>query len=143
MRASLMRFRLPRFAAVLCATVLFPPMVRASQIQTETFVPERIHYPGSTSTVARGINTPGDVVGTYFCAAACVNPLTGETSAAGTHGFLLHDGAFTGIDVRGGTATVARGISEQGVIVGHYNVGAITHGLAYLNGIYVNPIDVP
>jgi len=143
MRAYLIRLLLPRFAVVLCAPVLFASVARASQIQTETFVPVKIDYPGSTSTVARGINNPGNVVGTYFCAAACVNPLTGETSAAGTHGFLLQDGVFTRVDVPGGTATVARGISEQGVIVGHYNVGAVTHGFAYLHGIYINPIDVP
>lgn len=143
MRACLLRFGLPRFSAVLCATVLFASVARASQIPTETFVPAKINYPGSTSTAARGINNNGDIVGTYSCAVACVNPLTEETSAAGTHGFLLRDGVFTRIDVRGGTATVARGISEQGVIVGHYNVGSVTHGFAYLNGIYVNPIDVP
>jgi len=112
---------------------------------TETSLPTTIHYPGSTSTAARGINNRGEIVGTYVCAAACINPVTGETSTAGTHGFLLQDGVYTRIDVpaQGRTATVARGISEQGTVVGHYNVGSVTHGFTYLDGDYVYPIDVP
>ncbi|PYR24832.1 MAG: hypothetical protein DMF92_21745, partial [Acidobacteria bacterium] len=93
----------------------------ASAATTETFVPTTVHYPGSTSTAARGINDSRDIVGTYFCAAPCVNPQTAEVSAAGTHGFLLQDGVYTRIDVpaEGRTATTARGIGEHGVIVGH------------------------
>ena len=110
---------------------------------TETFVPTTIQYPGSTSTAARGINNSGDIVGTYTCAVACINPVTGETSTPGTHGFLLQDGVYTRIDVPGGTATVARGIGEQRMIVGQYAVGAVTHGFAYFAGFYLYPIDVP
>ncbi len=110
---------------------------------TETFVPTTIDYPGSTSTAARSINNSGDIVGTYSCAAACTNPNTGETSTAGTHGFLLQNGVFTRIDVPGAAATVARGISDPGVIVGHYTVAGLTHGFAYSDGNYVYPIDVP
>jgi uncharacterized membrane protein len=97
--------------------------------------------------VARGINNSGDIVGTYVCATACVNPLTGETSIPGQHGFLLQDGVYTRIDVPGGVNIVARGISEQGVIVGHYDIGsgaaAVTHAFTYFEGNYVYPIDVP
>lgn len=110
---------------------------------TETFVPATIHYPGSRSTSARGINNGGDIVGTFFCAAACTNPLTGETSTAGTHGFLLRDGVYTRIDVPGGVATTPRGVSQQGTIVGHYVAAGVTHGFVYANGNYVYPIDVP
>ena len=132
-----------RNAAVLAVVMLLVCVSAAWAAKTETFVPTTIQYPGSTSTAARGINKSGDIVGTYVCAAACVNPMTGETSPPGTHGFLLQDGVYTRIDVPGGTGTVARGISEQGTIVGHYNVGAVTHGFAYLEGFYLNPIDVP
>jgi len=60
----------------------------------------------------------------------------------------LQGGAYTRIDVPGGTATVARGIGAQGIIVGHYNVGAVTHGFACASPCqqqsdFVNPIDVP
>jgi len=142
MLSRLIRFRYPRLAA-LAVAVFLVCVATAWPATTETFVPTIVQYPGSTSTVARGINNRGDIVGTYVCAVACINPVTGETSTAGTHGFLLHDDAFTRIDVPGGTATVARGISTQGVIVGHYNVGSITHGFAYFDGSYVYPIDVP
>jgi hypothetical protein len=131
-------------AALVLGTVMLLVGVRAGQAATtETFVPTTIQYPGSTSTAARGINNSGEIVGTYSCAAACVNPLTGETSTAGTHGFLLQDGVYTRIDVAVGTATTPRGISEQGAVIGHYNVGAVTHGFVYADGNYVYPIDVP
>lgn len=111
---------------------------------TETFQPTTIHYPGSVTTAARGINDNGDIVGTFSCGpAGCVNPLNGETSAPGGHGFLFRDGVYTRIDVPGGTATVVRGVSQQGTIVGHYVSGGATHGFLYSNGNYIYPIDVP
>jgi uncharacterized membrane protein len=71
--------------------------------------------------------------------------VTGETSSAGTHGFLLQDGVYTRIDVPapGRTATTARGISEQGAIVGHYTAAGVQHGFVYFEGNYVYPLDVP
>jgi uncharacterized membrane protein len=139
------RFHMPTRAAVLAAAMLIVCMGTARAAATETFVPTTIHYPGSTSTAARGINNGGDVVGTYVCAAACVNPLTGEISAAGTHGFLLQDSVYTRIDVPadGRTQTVARGIGVQGIVVGHYTAAGVQHGFAYFLGRYIYPIDVP
>src|SRR5438093_2595394 len=127
MRSQQSGVHVSRRALVLVTAVLLVGVRAASAATTETFVPTTIHYPGSTSTVARGINNSGEIVGTYSCAAACINPQTGETSTAGTHGFLLQDGLYTRIDVDGGTATIARGISEQGAVAGQYNVGADTH----------------
>jgi uncharacterized membrane protein len=128
----------------LAAAMLFAGGV-ARAATTETFVPTTIDYPGSTSTTARGINNSGNVVGTYLCAAACINPLTGEISAAGTHGFLFQDGIYTRIDVPadGRTQTVARGIGVQGIIVGHYTAAGVQHGFAYFLGRYIYPIDAP
>ena len=149
MRSHLINFRFARFATVLAFAILLVWVAKAWAATTEVFVPTTIHYPGSTSTAARGINNSGGIAGTYVCTAACTNPVTGETSTAGTHGFLLQDGVYTRIDVPapGRTATVARGISEQGTVVGHYNVGvgpgAVTHGFTYFEGNYVYPIDVP
>jgi hypothetical protein len=143
MRSRLINFRFARFATVLAVAIPLVWAATAWAATTEVFVPTTIHYPGSTSTAARGINNSGDIVGTYACAALCINPVTGETSTAGQHGFLLQDGVYTRIDVPGGTLTNARGISEQGTIVGHYNVGAVTHGFTYFEGNYVYPIDVP
>jgi uncharacterized membrane protein len=128
-------------------TMFVMSVTTAWAASTETFVPTTIHYPGSTSTAARGINNSGDIVGTYVCATACINPLTGEASTPGQHGFLLQDGVYTRIDVPGGINIVARAISEQGVVLGHYDIGtgsaAVTHGFTYFQGNYFYPIDVP
>ena len=143
MRPNELGGRVSRAVCVVVTAMLVPCARTASAATTETFVPTTIQYPGSTATAARGINNSGEIVGTYSCATACVNPVTGETSTPGTHGFLLQDGVYTRLDVPGGTGTTARGISEQGAVVGHYNVGAVTHGFAYADGQYIYPIDVP
>jgi uncharacterized membrane protein len=61
-------------------------------------------------TSARGINTRGDIVGSYV------------DSAGLQHGFLLQDGAWITLDfpVAGVRATVANGLNAQGEIVGQY-----------------------
>jgi probable HAF family extracellular repeat protein len=114
----------------------------ATAATTETFVPTTIQYPGSSSTAARGINNSGEIVGTYSCSVAAGCTLAGEEGTPGSHGFLLKDGFYTRIDVPGGTNTVARGISDQGTIIGHYNAAGVTHGFAYSDGKYYS-IDVP
>lgn len=91
--------RVATLAAALGAAVFVTCGSAAHAATTQVFVPTTIHDPGSTSTSARGINNRGDIVGTFSCAAACTNPLTGETSAAGAHGFLLRDGVYTRIDI--------------------------------------------
>src|SRR5213080_4151127 len=134
MRSHQSGVHVSRRALVLVTAVLLVGVPAARAATTETFVPTTIQYPGSTSTAARGINNSGEIVGTYSCAAACINPLTGETSTAGTHGFLLQDGVYTRIDVPGGAATTPRGINEQGAVVGHYAAGGVAHGFAYADG---------
>src|SRR5256885_8226864 len=121
MRSGQIGRHLLRNAAVLAVAMSLVSVSAAWAAKTETFVPTTIQYPGSTSTAARGINNKGDIVGIYICAVACVNPLTGETSTPGTHGFLLRDGVYTRIDVPGGMVTFPRGIGEKGMVVGHYN----------------------
>ena len=91
--------QVPRSAAVLAAAMLLAGVSTASAATTERFVPTTVHYPGSTSTTARGINNSGDIVGTYACSLAAGCTLTGEEGAAGSHGFLLQDGVYTRIDV--------------------------------------------
>ena len=105
-----------------------------SAVTIQPIVPAQVlDYPGATSTQARGINNPGDVVGTFVCAAPCTNPLTGELSTAGTHGFLLQNGVYSRIDVPGASATIPRGISANGTVVGQYTAaGVIDHGLMSL-----------
>ena len=133
-------------AAVVAVAAVSIGIVGASSAQAitvEAFVPTTIKYPGATSTQARGINTPGEVVGTYACTSSCVNPVNGEVSVAGTHGFLLQAGAFTRIDVPGASVTIPRGIGNQGIIVGQYTTAGVTHGFTYADGVWTYPIDVP
>ncbi len=59
---------------------------------------------GDESTQIEGINRGGDIVG----------------QCGDNHGFLLHDGEFTEVDYPGAVETVARGINDQGDIVGIY-----------------------
>jgi len=79
MRSGQIGPHLLRNAAVLAVAMFLACVSAAWAAKTETFVPTIIQYPGSTSTAARGINNSGDIVGTYVCAAACINPVTGET----------------------------------------------------------------
>jgi probable HAF family extracellular repeat protein len=73
--------------------------------------------PGSTFTVAEGINNAGVIVGVYFDA-------DGQR-----HGFFLSNGVYTKIDVPGSTATAVNSINAQGQIVGSYDdVNHSTHG---------------
>ena len=136
--------RLPRLtgARLLCGGICFGLVLIAGSVRaatTETFVPTIIDFPGASTTSARGINNSGDIVGTYVCSVAAGCTLTGPAASAGSHGFLLQDGVYTRVDVPDGTGTVARGISEQGVIIGHYNVSGVTHGFSYRDGEYHLP----
>ena len=140
--------KLPRLtgARLLCGGICFGLLQTAGSVRaatTETFVPTMIDFPGASTTIARGINNSGDIVGTYLCSVSAGCTLTESAASAGSHGFLLQDGVYTRIDVPGGTGTVARGISDQGIIIGHYNVSGVTHGFAYRDGEYTYLIDVP
>jgi probable HAF family extracellular repeat protein len=67
-----------------------------------------IDVPGARATVAWGINSHGDVVGTY------------EEASGVLHGFMLSDGQLTSIDFPGAAGTEAYGINPRGDIVGAY-----------------------
>jgi probable HAF family extracellular repeat protein len=90
-----------------------------------------IDPPGSTSTIAYGVNTSGQVVGYY-------------TNASGTHGFLMSAGTFSTIDFPGASVTSASGINGAGQIVGTYVANGLhgflsTRGHSYHTGFPWNP----
>ena len=135
-----------KWLRVLPVILTFGGVTTASAITNQSITPTTVlNYPGATSTQARGINDPGEIVGTFVCAAACTNPLTAEVSTAGTHGFLLQNGMYTRLDVPGGSQTIARGISSPGTVVGQYSASGVTHAFTYsiLDGTFTYPIDVP
>ena len=82
-----------------------------------------IDIPGATSTIARGINGVGRIVGSFV-------------DNNGTHGFLYNNGTLSTIDFPGSTWTIATGINNVGQIVGGYGTGAETgnHGFLYSGG---------
>ena len=97
----------------------------------DTFVFSIIDVPGSTSTIARGVNNLGHVVGSYI-------------DGRGTHGFLLKDGKFSTLDIPGSSWTIATGINNAGQIVGAYGTSADSGNHAFLleRGL-VTSLDVP
>src|SRR5262245_16556838 len=73
--------------------------------------------PGSVFTNAVGIDERGDIVG-RFCAIAPCSPM--GSGAGSFHGFLLHDGVFTNIDVPGAIETSVFKINARGQIAGGF-----------------------
>ena len=67
-----------------------------------------IDVPGATSTFASGLNSRGDVAGSY------------RDASGKSHGYLLSDDALTTFDYPGAVYTDARGINARGEIVGAY-----------------------
>jgi hypothetical protein len=93
-----------------------------------------IDYPGATSTFIFGINTKGDVVGSF-------------TDGNGVeHGFASSGGQFTSFDWPGATWTEGWGINPNGVIVGQYGWSAngmnTVHGFMLKDGV-MSSLDVP
>ena len=70
-----------------------------------------IDFPGASSTVARGINDFGEIVGQF-------------SGSSGTQGFLLSVGTFTAIRPPGASFTNASGINNAGEIVGSFQDGS-------------------
>ena len=79
--------------------VSFVPLVLAQGTYTQ------VDYPGAAQTTVWGIDTAGDVVGSYV-----------DASGNG-HGFLLSGGTYTTIDYPGGYNFLT-GINDLGMIVG-------------------------
>jgi uncharacterized membrane protein len=90
--------------------------------------------PGATATTAWGINSRGDIVGSY-------------TKDGVTHGFLLSDGVLTTIDYEGAASTEARGINARGDIVGLYRIAGEpsrnAHGFLRDEHGQMAPVNVP
>jgi uncharacterized membrane protein len=75
-----------------------------------------IDVPGAQGTMARSINSRGEIVGQYWDADWA------------EHGFLLSKGTYTTFDVPGAVGTRPRSINDHGEIVGNYNdEGPVTH----------------
>ena len=136
-------------AAKFFASVLFGLLLSSALFATD-YRYTKIDVPNSSSTIARGINARGDIIGDYFDADGMAhefllhngvytdipNPSNGTIAVrainargdmvgalgdeVGGHGFLLHDGQFTKIDFPGASNTTSHGINNTGDITGEY-----------------------
>jgi probable HAF family extracellular repeat protein len=89
-----------------------------------------IRFPGSTRTVAHGINDSGIIVGTY-----------GDAKNF-NHGFMLKNGVYTTIDFPGATDTAVNRIDNEGDIVGSYDInGGDVHGFTLDKGRFLTHDD--
>ncbi|NOT10976.1 MAG: hypothetical protein HOP23_03935 [Methylococcaceae bacterium] len=87
---------------------------------------------GSITTLAQGINNQGDIVGAFAYSGVEVEP------NQNSHGFVLHDGMYTLLDVPNAISTVATDINDLGQIVGYYNDNS-----GYYRGFIATPVSVP
>jgi hypothetical protein len=78
----------------------------------------QIDYPGAAQTQCLGVNTAGDISGTYY-----------DTSGA-PHGFLLSRGIYTTIDYPGAKGTIVFGLNDHNQIVGQTNSAPVV-GFVY------------
>lgn len=90
-----------------------------------------IDVPGSSAfTTPSGINSLGDIVGTYY------------DSSFIRHSFLLSNGSFTTLEAPRGAQTFASGINRRSDIVGEIDRSGNPHGFLLRNGKY-SVIAVP
>jgi probable HAF family extracellular repeat protein len=103
----------------------------------------QIDFPGATETLLTGINNRGKIVGAYSDRDQIVARFNDLNNAAGNHGFLSDDGAFTPIDVPGASGTVAFGINDRSQIVGSFvDDRRAVHGFLLDDGVFTQ-IDFP
>src|SRR5438034_2505816 len=98
----------PRKAGCILAAFLIAsaPLVVAQGTYTQFDDPIAVQ-----GTYGTGINTAGDIVGTWL------------DSGGDAHGFMLSGGIYTTIDYPGAADTYLTGINDLGQIVGHSSVG--------------------
>lgn len=110
---------------VLGGVLMQAQLVRAEPAVQITYT--TINFPGAYSTTVGGINSAGDIVGTY------------NTSLGGqSHGFKLSGGQFTSLDYPGAQNTTAEGINDFGVIVGYEDSNSYTY-----DGVNFTPLSFP
>ncbi len=92
-----------------------------------------VTVPGSIDAGITGINTGGEMVGSY----------TDTSKPSKIHAFLDNAGVFTTIDYPGAAATLAWGINDSGLIVGDYiDTKNVEHGFLDNAGVFTS-IDYP
>jgi len=93
-----------------CAVAVLLNIGGSLAAQQVSFSYATFSFPGASATTAFGINSRGDIVGTY------------RDASGKTHGFVRRDEMFTSIDYPEAVLTQARGISLSGDVVGAYRL---------------------
>src|SRR5439155_1746788 len=79
--------------------------------------------PGGTNSVAKGINSAGDVVG------------YSDTASGDQHAFLYKHGTMTDLGtLPGGSFSIANGINQTGAVVGYSDTASGNHAFLYEHG---------
>jgi hypothetical protein len=104
-----------------CYVFMF--VVLCASASSQTFQYTSFQVPGSTSTIALGLNNTGEIVG-------------GFTAGGKQSGFLYSGGNFQTIACPNASFTIAQGINDNGVIVGWCDPAGPNQGFIYQNGTY-------
>jgi probable HAF family extracellular repeat protein len=94
-----------------------------------------LQFPGTTFSVANGINNRGEIVGVF----------QGAGAGPGNGAFLHKAERYLRLQYPGATETSATGINESGQVVGNFVDAKGTHGFVYLEnvGVYSPPLVNP
>ncbi len=96
-----------RFRICLVVTISLALLTTACAF-AQTYKFTSFDVPGSVSTRPLGINSRGDLVGSY------------RDGDKHTHGWVLSKGNYTILDVPGSLATIASGINSSGTVSGYF-----------------------
>ena len=113
---------------------VFDPGSATSPTTAFTFtggVYQILTVPGSTASIATGINGAGLIVGVY------------QDLAGVLRGFANNGGTFSNVDFPGASGTQAIGVNDAGQIVGDYfDAASVEHGFVSSGGVFT-AIDFP
>jgi hypothetical protein len=111
--------------------VFDPASTRATAFTFRRETYRILTVPGSTESIATGINGAGLIVGVY------------EDLSGVRHGFADDGAAFTTVDFPGSIVTQAMGVNAAGQIVGEYvDAAGVEHGFVSAGGAFT-AIDYP
>jgi hypothetical protein len=86
-----------------------------------------LNYPGALDTAPLAINDSGTVVGSFV----------GSGTDGSSHGFLYHGGSWARVDYPNGPGnTQLVGISNNNVVVGHFQMLSTYISFMYANGVF-------
>ena len=104
-----------------------------------------INVPGAVVTVARGVNSSGEIVGFYMTATCQYFDIYNATvTNCPTKGFKYVNGSYIKLMVPNSVSTIITGVNDYGDLVGYYKKSDGTyHGFIWYHQNVVKTIDYP